>query len=263
MPELPDVESFRRRVESGAVGHRVRHTSVRDEEMLDDVTSAALARRLKGRRLRGTRRHGKSLFVDLEGDGWLVLHFGMTGSVVVNSSSEEEPDHARLVLALDDDRRLAVTSRRRLGRMGWTDDPGEWSDAHDLGPDALADDVDRAIFVERVGRGRATIKSALMDQCRVAGVGNVYSDEILFQAGLHPRRHTDTLGEDDWAGLYGVFRRVLRVTSDHDARPEEFPAGYLTPVREEGAACPRCGATIRRTEVSGRGTYYCPRCQRT
>ena len=105
------------------------------------------------------------------------------------------------------------------------------------------------------------IKSTLMDQSLVAGLGNVYSDEILFQAGVHPRRKADTLDTDELRALYRVMRRVLRVTTDRRADPGEFPRGYLTARREEGAACPCCDDRVETCTVSGRKSYVCPYCQ--
>jgi len=257
VPELPDVDTFRHRFDTTARGHRVEHTSVSDTRILEDVTRQRLAQRLHGQRLDDSRRHGKYLFLRGGDAGWLVLHFGMTGELIYDSDS----DDARLVLDLDRDHRLLYTSRRMLGRVGFTEDVDRFVEDHDLGPDAMSDDLDAETFVARI-RGRSgMIKSKLMDQSRIAGLGNVYTDEILFQAGVHPRRATDTFDTDELHALHRVMRRVLRVTTDHGADPGEFPRGYLTPRREEGAECPRCDGPIETCSVSGRTSYVCPRCQ--
>ncbi len=257
MPELPDVATFRHRFDATARGHRVEHTTVTDTRILEDVSRQQLAQRLHGRRLDGARRHGKYLFVRAGDAVWLVLHFGMTGELLY----DEDSDYARLVLDLDHDHRLLYTSRRMLGRVGFTDDVDAFVADHGLGPDAASDDLDAEAFVSRIGGRSGMIKSTLMDQSLVAGLGNVYSDEILFQAGVHPRRRTDTLDTDELRALYRVMRRVLRVTTDHHADPGTFPRGYLTPRREDGAACPRCDDRIETCTVSGRTSYVCPQCQ--
>jgi formamidopyrimidine-DNA glycosylase len=102
------------------------------------------------------------------------------------------------------------------------------------------------------------IKSALMDQSLMAGIGNVYSDEILFQVGLHPRAPVKELGEGEREELYRTVTEVLETAIDRQAKPEEFPAGYLTPHRHDGGKCPQCGGEVQRVKVAGRGAYYCP-----
>ena len=260
MPELPDVATFRDRLEREAGGRRIERTSVRDERVLEGVSAETLARRLKGARIDETRRHGKYLFVRAGEAPWLVMHFGMTGDIVVTDG--DEPEHARVVFELDDDRSLFYVSQRMLGRIEVTDDVDGYVDDQDLGPDAMDDDLDADAFVARFEERSGMVKSALTDQGLIAGIGNVYADEILFQAGIHPQRELDDLDADDLRELHRTMRRVLRVTTEHQARPEDFPRGYLTPRRgDESAECPRCDGSLETTEVSGRTTWFCPACQ--
>ncbi len=261
MPELPDVEIQRRRLAAGGLKRPIAHTHVPDDRVLDGVSARKLAVSLKGRRLLRTRRHGKHLLVAVDGDDplWLTLHFGMTGELVLDDGRGEPPRYARVILEWRDGGRLCYLSRRLLGHVGLAGDPEAFARAHDLGPDVL--DLGRRRFLKLLADRRGMVKSALMDQSLLAGVGNVYADEILYQAGIHPRADLDDLDDDDRKRLRRVMRRVLRTAIDRKADPERLPRRWLLPRREEGAACPRCGGRVRRLEVGGRATYVCPACQ--
>lgn len=254
MPELPDVQVFREHLDATALHRTVATTRVRDESLLDGVSAAALARRLKGRELTETRRHGKHLFVRAGDDGWLRLHFGMTGELQF-SEPGGEPDHTALLLEFADGGRLAYVNVRRLGEIGWADDDDAFVAERNLGPDALADGFGPAAFREALAGKTGTVKGALMDQSSIAGVGNVYADETLFQAGIHPETPVDQLDDDALGDLHRTLVRVLERAID--ARVEEFPDDFLVPRREEGAECPKCGGEIVRASVAGRPTYWC------
>jgi len=129
-----------------------------------------------------------------------------------------------------------------------------------LGPDAMADEVDRERFIELLQGRRGAIKSTLMNQSILAGIGNVYSDEILFQAGIHPETPVDDLNAADLGRLYTTMRRVLRVTTEKQADIDRFPDGYLLPKRDEGV-CPKCRGDLQTLKVGGRTTVFCGRCQ--
>lgn len=262
MPELPDVVAFAGYLDSTSLNKKIVHTSITDERVLKGVSRQKLQRTLKGSRLEKTSRHGKFLFVQLERDGWLLLHFGMTGFLAYYKNEADSPEHARLVLEFDNGFHLAYDSQRMLGEVGLVDDIGDFVKERGMGPDAMSEELDRSEF-EGMLKGRTgMIKPTLMNQGIIAGIGNVYSDEILFQAGIHPETRVNTLSEDDVKKLYRVMRRVLRVTSKKQAKVERMPRGYILPHREEGATCPRCGGKVRKVTVSGRSAYYCPKCQK-
>ncbi|HSN55691.1 MAG TPA: DNA-formamidopyrimidine glycosylase family protein [Candidatus Sulfomarinibacteraceae bacterium] len=259
MPELPDVEVFRRYVGSTAMQRRIEHAHVPDSRLL--TASAGTVRgHLKGRRLSDSRRHGKLLFLGLDSGRWLLLHFGMTGRPVVWERDDREPDFVLLRLDLDDGRHLAYCAPRKLGEIGIADDPDEVVDGRDLGPDALALDLDG--FREALSGRRGMVKPTLMNQEVIAGLGNVWTDEILFHARLHPRVPIPDLDADAERRLFRAMRRVLEESIGFGARPERAPGHYLLGYREEGADCPgRCGGTVERIAVSGRAGYCCPVCQ--
>jgi formamidopyrimidine-DNA glycosylase len=215
---------------------------------------------VEGKRFESTRRHGKHLFVGLDGAGWLTVHFGMTGSFVYFKENAQGPAHDRIVFELDNGYKLAYVNPRLFGRVGLTGNIEAFLRARELGPDACTIPV--ADFVQRVGSKRSAVKSALMDQSLIAGIGNIYSDEILFQAGIHPKRSTGDLSEREVREIHKALRKVLGKAIEKHADPRKLPRSYLLPHREEGARCPGCSGVVEKVKVSGRSGYCCPTCQR-
>ena len=257
MPELPDVERFRRFFVEHGAGRRVAGVWS-DPAILRNATPEALES-LGGATLLEPVRHGKWLVCPSDGP-LLLLHFGMTGHLV---SSREEPErhrHDRLVLELDDGTELRYRNMRKLGGVWLAHDAGEAAALTEaLGPDALS--IPKRAFVERLSRRRGGLKAALMDQTFVAGVGNLVADEVLWHAGLHPRRRVDSLAADDLERLHAVLRRVLRRWVRGDESTGRGGPWLLHVRGLPGATCPRCGTPLERTVTAGRTTYHCPTCQ--
>lgn len=261
MPELPDVEYFRTYLNATSLHRKIEDVDIRSADILKGATARTLRRRLRGQSLISATRHGKFLFAEIEDDGWLVLHFGMTGFLDY-SNEKELPPHARVVIRFRDGSRLIYDCQRKIGLVSLTDDLERFVADHELGPDAMDPKLEFDRFLDRVSGRRGSIKSTLMNQKVLAGVGNEYSDEILFQAGVHPERKVDRLDEDTLRKIYRTMRRVLRVTAEKKADPERMPRSYLLPRREKGGRCPRCGARLSEKRVSGRTAIFCGKCQR-
>lgn len=263
MAELPDVATFKRYFDATALHQEITGSQILDEQMLDGLTATELDRGLVGHVFAATRRHGKYLFALLDDadDGALVLHFGMTGSLRYFKRSDAMPEHARVLIRFSNGYRLAVVSQRLLGGLCLTDDPDAFITERVLGPDALNDLSDEASFRRALEGHGGMLKPTLTNQAIVAGIGNLYVDEMLYQAGLDPRMPADELDDRSFAELFRAMRRVLETAVERDAEPAEFPSDWITRHREPGATCPRCGGEIERLEVSGRGTYWCPACQ--
>jgi formamidopyrimidine-DNA glycosylase len=262
MPELPDVELFKRYFDATALHQTIETVEVRDEILLEDCSVQSLEEALVGQSFAGTKRHGKHLFVAVEAGGWLVLHFGMTGDLKYFKKPDKEPDYSQLLIGYANDYYLAYISMRKLGRVQLTETIDSFLQENQVGPDALASDFTLVDFKEIMVETRSMVKSALMDQKRMAGIGNVYSDEILFQAGLHPKTKANELDEEALKDLFRTMKEVLETAIDHRADPEQFPDNWLTPHRDEEDPCPKCGGEIARIKVSSRSAYYCPACQK-
>ncbi len=261
MPELPDVAHFKKYLDATSLHRTVRRVRVLDGEMLQGVSARRFRGELEGRRFEATARHGKFLLVELDSGKYLVLHFGMTGHLKSSKAGQDTPGHARVVFELSDGYHLAYVCQRKLGRVDLVDGPSELVEDLDLGPDALDDALDFEAFRERLAGRRAAVKSALMDQGLLAGVGNVYSDEILFQARVHPKTPVGELEASKLRAVYRQMRKVLTTAADREGRIERLPRSYLMPHREGDERCPRCGTGLESIQVSGRTTWICPECQ--
>ncbi len=260
MPELPDVEVFRRYLESTSLHQKIDAVELASSRLLRGVSQGELRKALEGRSFAGGRRHGKHLFAKIEGrDGYLLLHFGMTGFLSYYKG-DADPDYSHLILRFTEGYSLAYINKRMLGRVGLIDDIPAYVEEEELGPDAM--ELSPGEFASIVEGGRGSVKSTLMNQKRICGLGNVYTDEILFAAGIHPKRDCSELSEKEIDALFDSMHTVIDAAIEARAKPEEMPQSFLLPRREEGATCPRCGGRVNKTTISGRSTYFCPSCQK-
>lgn len=256
MPELPDAEVFKQYFDATALHQPVRRVEVGDERVLDQISPQRLGSALKDRSFEGSRRHGKYLFAEIDSGAVLAIHFGMTGSLHYSGSGGPEPEYTRVRFDFDDGGFLAFVCPRMFGRISLCDGIERFLEARDIGPDALT--LSREEFREAVGGGTAMTKSVLMDQSKLAGIGNIYSDEILFQARIHPHARASRLGDDRIDRLFQCMREILHDAIDMRADPDRMPDDWLVGHRTEGDACPVCGGTIDALETGGRNGYYCP-----
>lgn len=262
MPELPDVEVFKRYLDATSLHQRIGRARVTSEKILGRISRRNLERRLRGRQLRSSRRHGKYLFVDLDRGGWLVLHFGMTGFLRYFKHEPNDLQHVRMQLDFANGYHLAYVCQRLLGLVDLADDPEAFIKGRELGIDALSPQLDLESFRRLLAGRRGTIKSALMNQHVLAGIGNIYSDEILFQARVYPKASPRRLGDRVIEDLFKQRRTALETAIRCRVDPERFPDSYLLPHRDTDERCPRCDANLKREKISGRTCHYCPRCQR-
>lgn len=261
MPELPEVETYTRYFARHALHQPIRGVHVLDERILGDIRSETFARRLKGQQFTTVRRHGKHLFAHA-GKSWLHLHFGMTGDLAYYRDAAETPRFARVVFDLGDRAHLAFDDMRLFGNVALVDDADAYIAAAGLGPDPLDPKFRAPQFIRLLESRRGAIKSLLMSQEIIAGLGNLYVDEILYQAGIHPRRTVDRLKKEEEQALYTAMRRILRDAIARHARGAELPGRSLIHHREAGERCPMCKGTIQRAVVFGRTTYFCGAHQR-
>jgi formamidopyrimidine-DNA glycosylase len=256
MPELPDVEGFRRFFDDHGGGKRVKAVSGIDRSMLRNSSPQAIGRALKGRRLAHPRRHGK-LLICPAGDSRLVLHFGMTGTLVW-CTAEPRHRHDRLVLELADGE-LRYRNMRKFGGIWLLAEAGVAELLGKLGPDWL--EVSHEQFDELLAGRRRAIKAALMDQSIAAGLGNLTADEALWQARIDPRRPAGSLDRSERRALHAKIEKVLHDSIAYGLVPSKRT--WLTGARaDRGGRCPRCGEELQRVRIAGRTTVFCPREQR-
>jgi formamidopyrimidine-DNA glycosylase len=257
MPELPEVEGFRNVFTLHGLRQKIKLVRVLDERILGEIRKERLARELKGRSFSRVHRHGKHLFADA-GTTWLHLHFGMTGDLTPYGDDGNDPRFARVIFDFSNGRHLAFEDMRLFGVVDLASSPESFIAEHALGPDPLDERFTLREFRKIAAGKRGAIKSLLMSQDVIAGIGNLYADETLFVTSIHPRASVDSLSPDQVRSIYVAMRRILQEVIDRG----DHPPRYLIHHREEGARCPRCGGSIARTVVFGRTTYYCAKHQR-
>jgi formamidopyrimidine-DNA glycosylase len=274
VPELPEVETVRRTL-APAIGARI--TAIRSSgkplRLNRPMPIAALKKALVGRTISGLRRHGKYLLVDTDGGHALLVHLGMSGRFRMVSGREAAPPHTHLVIALDDGRQLRFIDPRRFGQIDLVRLGEEKSHPSlaVLGRDPIVEKVGGAWLFEQA-RGRAvSLKSFLLDQSVLAGVGNIYASEALWRANLRPSRRTGRLDAAAAKVLARAVRHVLEHALDKggtslrdfvDADGQEGDNyDYLKVYGRDGQPCPRCRTLIQRSVIQGRATFFCPTCQ--
>jgi formamidopyrimidine-DNA glycosylase len=269
MPELPEVETIRRSLLPHVTGALITSVEVRERRFRQPI-ARGFERRLRGRRIQALRRVGKYLLFDLDLGLHLLVHLGMSGSLEVRRAGAPTAAHDHVRLGLGAGVMLVFNDARRFGLMR-IGAPVELTELVGVGPDPLAADWS-AEHLQPLVRGRARpIKNILMDQELLAGIGNIYANEILFQAGIRPTRRGRTLRRVDLERLAHAVRAVLTLAvecggssisdfRDGDGRPGYFQLQFQVYDRA-GDPCRTCGTVIRRVVMSGRSSFYCRRCQ--
>jgi formamidopyrimidine-DNA glycosylase len=273
MPELPEVETIRVALEPHVVGRRFERVAIDDARLVRPFEPIAVAAELEGERVAALDRRGKYLIVRFDSGRALLIHLRMTGSLrhAASGTLADDP-HRRAVVKLDDGSDVAYRDVRRFGTWHLLE-PEEVDDylAQRLGGEPLERSFTAKRLGEQLAGKRAPLKAALLDQRTVAGLGNIYVDEALWRAQLHPLREAGTLDTDELTRLTKAIREALRAGI---ARQGASLRDYSTPdggrgrmqdrfrvYGREGEPCLRCGTPIDKIRVGGRGTWYCPQCQ--
>ncbi len=259
MPELPEVEVVRTNAERACSGRIIRSVDVIDGGVLEGCSAKELDSLCRERTVLSVRRHGKQMFIELDRGGFVTVHLGMTGDLVFKGRRERQGKHDRVLFNFKGGSQLAYQDMRKFGAIGHAASIDQFLKRKRLGPDALKVSVQE--FASRVGKSHRAIKTVLLDQRIIAGIGNLYADEVLFQSRIHPLMSADGLSAKETMTLLRNIRRVLRaavrVTSDFD----RLPKGFMLPARGLDLACPRGNGKFVSIKVNGRTTYYCPACQ--
>lgn len=260
MPELPEVEILRQYTEETSLHKIVEKVEVRDERILEGISPNCMAKTMVGRQIRSTARHGKFIFMKLEDDLWLALHLGMTGWLHYFQNIEDDPAHDRLMITFTNGYHLAYSDQRLFGRWSMTEEPRLFASQKGLGPDVL--ELSLSAFISLMKQRRGIIKPTLLDQHLLAGLGNLYSDEALFQSGICPSAKLSCLSEARLERLFSSIQTVLQTTISSRTDISALPDSYLLPHRKPGEICPWDGNPLMHVKIGGRTTYYCPRHQR-
>jgi formamidopyrimidine-DNA glycosylase len=272
MPELPEVETIRRQLEPELVGRRIESVEVLDERLTRPVPPREVERACAGRRIESVERRGKYLLLRLDGARSLVMHLRMTGNLVLGEPRDDVP-HLRAVIRLDGGGSLLFTDTRRFGTAVVLDDDDlEEYMAPRAGIEPLSEGLTAAQIGALAEGRRAPLKSFLLVQSGIAGIGNIYADEALWRAELHPLSPAGSMRPEHWERLRrgivdtleaGLANGGASIDDYRDARGEEgtMQDEFVVHTRE-GLPCARCGTEIRRIVLSGRSTYFCPGCQK-
>ncbi len=269
MPELPEVETFARELRPELVGQRITDVEVFWPAIVATHPPDVFAALLRGVHFLNVGRRGKYLLFLLSSGETIVAHLRMTGRFYF-ASAPERAKHVHLLIALANGRWLHYQDVRKFGRLYLEEDPQRLTGK--LGPEPLDFAWSAEAFWSNLRRHRKPVKSALLDQNIVAGLGNIYADEALFAAGIDPRRAAKTLTQAEVSRLQAAIRQVLAAAirargssvSDYlppNGVPGTFQARHQV-YRRTDEPCPRCGTPIRRVRIGGRSTHFCPHCQR-
>jgi formamidopyrimidine-DNA glycosylase len=267
MPELPEVEIIKNELLPCVIGQRFTGVAVFDAEMISGLSPDEFRRKLTGKTIDSLDRRGKYLIFNLVGTQALIMHFRMTGALLLNP--EKAASFVRAIFHLSDNSRLVFVDARRLGLIWLVEDIT--SVVGRLGVEPLSDRFTPAVLRWQLRQHHIPVKAALLEQSIIAGIGNMYADEALFAAGIHPLSKTDLLSDKEVRKLYHAIRDVLWFAIGHKGASVDTyvrPSGRLGRAQldfkvahRHGGDCLVCGTPVQRIMVWNRGTYFCPRCQ--
>ncbi len=276
MPELPEVETAARGLRERIVGLRVRNVGGVDwPRMVPNASAEELQEALGGLQVTSIDRKGKYLLIGFEQDRWLSIHRKMSGNLLLRTADEAHEAHTHLEVDFDDGSVLRFVDPRKFGRVNLFRSRVELVDflAERLGPDSLVD-LDEAMLTAKIRGRRGRIKSLLLDQAFLAGIGNLYADEALWEARIHPLRAADSLSKTQVRRLaraikqvlvLGIERRGTSFSSTYRDADGSFGENqeFLNVYGRAGLPCPRCGTPISRILIGARSSHFCPKCQRS
>jgi len=265
MPELPEVETIKNELLPHVIGHKITGVTILDEKIVRQPSVDEFCSCLIGQKIMGVERRGKYLVLGLSGGEALIIHLKMSGSLLL-----KPPDRfTRAILHLDDGTKIYFRDPRKFGAMWLVGDKN--TIITKLGPEPLEADFTPKVLAQRLNKRTAPIKALLCDQGFVAGIGNMYADEALFRARIHPLRSGKSLSQAEIKRLHQAIQQILRsAINNKGASVDTYfrPSGQIGTAHFEfkvahgrGKNCPKCGKAIERLAVRGRGSYFCPKCQ--
>ena len=268
VPELPEVETIKNELSLHIIGRRFTDVTVLDAKLVRQPSVEEFRQKLIGQKITSLERRGKYLIFHLSGDEVLIIHLKMSGALLLNP--EQADRHARVILHLNNNSRIVFTDRRRLGNIWLIKD--EQSIIGKLGPEPITPKFTAETLVQRLQKHKAPIKAVLLDQAFIAGIGNMYADEALFAARIHPLREANSLSPQEIGNLHKAIVDVLLLAINSKGASVDtykLPGGQLgtahfnfSVAHRRGKPCPVCGTPIQRLAIRNRGSYFCTNCQK-
>lgn len=265
MPELPEVETYRRYLTGTILHQTITHIEVGDPTKLLLIPYDEFLNRLTGRQVIDSKRVGKNLFLKLDNHEWLYMHFGMTGDVHYYRDDADRPKHARIVFYFDTGFKLGFICPRKFERLSVVTNPDEFLKQKEVNADAT--EISFKEFKKQLEKRKTVIKSVLLDQSTVAGLGNWIVDEVLFAAKVSPKTKSADLADSQIHRIFDAMREVVNLAIEKEANYVYFPETFLIHARGWGnpeytTDCPNCKKTLRIEKVAGRTTFHCESCQK-
>lgn len=257
MPELPSVETFKRYFDKTSLLQPITAVTVISPEILVGTSTTQMRESLEGHEFIESLRYGKYLFGKLDNELFLIMHFGMTGFLHYDKKNSSR--YPMLLIKFSSGNFLSFDDARKFGKLGLTRNPIEFIKSRGLGPDAL--EVNYEDFRKILQGKKGMMKSLLLNQNILAGIGNLYADEILYQSRVHPMTPANLLNDPEWERVFSAMKKVLQKAIDHHDKIESLPESYILPHRHKGGECPE-GYPLKIIKVGGRTTFLCPHRQK-
>lgn len=263
MPELPDVEAKRRYLQGRILNQRISRVEVNDRRVIRGTDFARLKKGVVDKKFTSVERIGKYLILMTDGSGTLLFHFGLTGDVIYQLERGPLPRFFHAIFYMDD-HALYFSDQRKFGRIAFyeTQNLQDISELRKLGPEPLAAGFDYSTFNRIIKRHDSAIHEVLMMQEEIAGIGNIYADEICFQAGVKPDRSTRNLSDEEIRRLFDATKSVLQKAIEMNADLDPLSREYIIPHRHTDNLCPKGNEHLETAKIGGRTSYYCPSHQR-
>ena len=254
MPELPEVNTVQLYFRETALQKRIRKVVVSDEKVIRNVDGHDFAHKISGQRFVDTYRRGKYFFGDLENGHSVLFHLGMTGDLKFYSDETDRPKYERFAFHFEEGTVLAFDCPRKFARILYLEDRKAYLEEINLGPDAL--EIDEATFMDLTEGKKSSIKGFLLNQHYLAGVGNLYADEICYQSKVHPASIVQKIPAKVLKLLFGNMQSILQKAVDHLPHYKNYPPNWFWEWRKEGLAGPKGKGVVEKTKIAGRTTYY-------
>lgn len=254
MPELPEVNTFKKYFDATSLQQKIEKVVVHDDKIIRNRSGAAFADLLKDRVFIDSYRRGKYLFGELDNQHSVLLHFGMTGDLVYYADNAEGAKHERFTIHFTSGYRLGFDCPRKFARILYLENKDDYIEEIGLGEDALL--IKQNTFLKKMDRRKSAIKGFLLNQKLLAGIGNLYADEICFQTRVHPASRVDKLSLDQKKEIYKKMRKILKFAIKREAHYKAYPKDWFWEWRKAGAIGPE-NSPVEKTTVAGRSTFFC------